>query len=144
MQKISFMVAGKPQAKQRPRFTSSGHVYTAPETANYENLVKLSYREKYGGMMLKNAIQADITVSVSIPKSVSKKKYWEMDAGRLFPTKKPDCDNIIKSILDALNGVAYDDDKQVVKVSCVKKYGNKDGVLVELSELESEMMNDAY
>ncbi len=140
---ISIIIPGKPQAKQRPRFTRSGHVYTPPETANYENMVKLSYREKYGDRVLKNAIQADITVSVSIPKSVSKKKYWEMETGRLYPTKKPDCDNIIKSVLDALNGVAYEDDKQVVKVSCTKKYGNKDGVLVELYELESEMMDNA-
>ncbi len=140
---ISIIIPGKPQAKQRPRFTRSGHVYTPPETANYENMVKLSYREKYGDRVLQNAIQADITVSVSIPKSVSKKKYWEMETGRLYPTKKPDCDNIIKSVLDALNGVAYADDKQVVKVSCTKKYGNKDGVLVELYELESEMMDNA-
>mgnify|MGYP004577706045 FL=1 len=135
MQKISFVVYGKPQAKQRPRFTRSGHVYTPKETASYENLVKISYREKYGEMMLKNAIRADITVSVAIPKSVSKKKFWEMQGNNIYPTKKPDCDNIIKSILDSLNGVAYEDDKQVVKVSCVKLYGNRDSVLIELQEI---------
>lgn len=78
MRKISFIVYGKPQAKQRPRFTRLGHVYTPKETASYENLVKISYREKYGEIMLKNAIKANITVSVAIPKSVSKKKFWEM------------------------------------------------------------------
>lgn len=133
--RVSFRVDGKPQAKQRPRFTKQGHVYTPPETTNYEKLIKVSYREQCGQITLKNAIRADITVSVSIPKSISKKKFWEMQEGNIYPTKKPDCDNIIKSILDGLNGVAYEDDKQVVKVSCIKLYGNKDAVLVELEEI---------
>lgn len=133
--RVSFRVDGKPQAKQRPRFTKQGHVYTPSETTNYEKLIKISYREQCSQIMLKNAIRADITVSVAIPKSISKKKFWEMQEGNIYPTKKPDCDNIIKSILDGLNGVAYEDDKQVVKVSCIKLYGNKDAVLVELEEI---------
>ena len=42
------------------------------------------------------------------------------------PTKKPDVDNIIKVVLDGLNKTAYEDDKQVVKVSLEKIYTKED------------------
>lgn len=45
-----------------------------------------------------------------------------IQTGQLFPCKKPDIDNIIKIILDGLNGVMFDDDKQVVNVSATKVY----------------------
>ena len=45
-----------------------------------------------------------------------------MIAGAILPTKKPDCDNILKVIFDSLNGLAYDDDVQVVSVTFQKVY----------------------
>ena len=60
-----------------------------------------------------------------IPKSVSKKKREEMNRGLLMHTKKPDCDNIAKSILDALNGLAYYDDSQICELSVYKMYSDE-------------------
>ena len=48
-----------------------------------------------------------------------------MQADLILPTKKPDTDNIAKAILDALNGVAYYDDAQVVELHVVKKYSDE-------------------
>lgn len=50
-----------------------------------------------------------------------------MDELKGRPDKKPDADNILKAVLDALNGVAYEDDRQVVEVLCIKKYIGGDG-----------------
>ncbi len=134
MQKISFTVEGKPQAKQRPRF-ANGHAYTPQKTKDYEQLVKLAYREQCGFIKLDGAIKASILVSVKTPKSMLKRNQIDAMEGRLKPTKKPDCDNIIKIILDALNGEAYVDDRLITEVHIAKKYGNSDGVLIELEEI---------
>lgn len=58
-----------------------------------------------------------------------------MLAGQLNPTKKPDCDNIVKIICDALNGIAYKDDAQITLVQIRKKYADVPQVEVKLSEI---------
>lgn len=59
-----------------------------------------------------------------------------MLANRIFPVKKPDCDNIAKIILDALNKIAYKDDSQVIELSVKKLYSEKAKVLVHIEEIE--------
>lgn len=54
--------------------------------------------------------------------------------GKILPTKKPDCDNIAKIICDALNGVAYDDDKQIVALKVTKIYSDEPRVIVWISD----------
>ena len=51
-----------------------------------------------------------------------------------MPTTKPDGDNILKVVLDALNGLAYDDDRQVVKMCIIKVYGSNPGLVVQVGE----------
>ena len=51
------------------------------------------------------------------------------------PTVKPDCDNLAKSILDSLNGLAYHDDKQVVELVVKKYYAENAEVKIKLSEV---------
>ena len=51
------------------------------------------------------------------------------------PTKKPDIDNVEKIILDALNGIAYDDDKQVVEEASSKLYSDVPRVEIEVYEI---------
>lgn len=51
------------------------------------------------------------------------------------PTKKPDADNIAKTICDALNGVAYDDDKQIAWLSVYKQYSENESIYVTIEEI---------
>jgi Holliday junction resolvase RusA-like endonuclease len=69
-----------------------------------------------------------------MPASASKKKQQSMLHGGIRPTKKPDCDNIAKAVLDALNGIAYYDDSQVVTVTVEKLYSDTPRVEVEITE----------
>jgi Holliday junction resolvase RusA-like endonuclease len=136
---VECTVPGKPFAKQRPRASRRGSfttVYTPKETIEYENLVKYSYFDQTGGIMLDGALEADITGTFPIPKSVSKKQMSEMLNGGVYHTKKPDCDNMAKSVLDALNGVAYHDDSQIVKLHVSKQYGEIPSVKINLKQLE--------
>lgn len=128
---MDFVVDGKPQGKQRPRFSRiSKTVYTPTKTAKYEKQIAKAYTDSGS-----KCIPADCYVSVTvhaffpIPKSYSKKKRQECLEWTRRPAKKPDMDNIIKAVLDALNGVAYVDDKQVVEVIGRKYYEDGDGYL---------------
>jgi len=145
---ISFSVDGQPKGKMRPRFNGkTGHTYTPKETVNYENYVKISYRMKYQNLKLEGPIEAEIIGTFPIPKSISKKKAQAMINDTIHYTKKIDCDNLAKSILDALNGIAYDDDAQIYSLKVYKKYGENPGVEVKLREgidVGHEIINPIY
>lgn len=114
---ITFFVAGAPKGKGRPRF-SRNRAYTPRETVEYEKRIAQSY----DGDMHTSPVFVDIRAFFAIPRSYTKKQKTAIENGDLMPTKKPDADNIAKVVLDALNGVAYEDDRQVVDLAVVKMY----------------------
>lgn len=130
-----FNIPGKIQAKQRPRFNGIS-AYTPQKTVNYENWVKACYLEKYkSNDLLDVPLEVHIIAYYEIPKSISKKKKQEMLEDKIRPTIKPDTDNIAKSILDSLNGIAYKDDKQIVSLKVDKYYAEVPSVSVEIEEV---------
>ena len=134
---VSFTVPGKPFGKQRPRITRRGKfttTYTPKETVEYENLVKLSYYNSAGDTKLNGAIKADIKGIFPVPTSVSNKQKEKMISGEIKYTKKIDCDNMAKCILDALNNIAYDDDSQIYDLKVTKEYGEVPRVEITLKE----------
>lgn len=127
MNDVFFFVPGEVVGKGRPKFSTQGHfvkAYTPAKTTNYENLVKLSYQAENGEFRFPDDAQLvmEIVAVFPIPKSVSKKKAALMMGQEILPAKKPDCDNIVKAICDALNLVAYKDDSQIVELNIVKRY----------------------
>ena len=136
---MKIIIPGVPVGKGRPKFSTFGgypKAYTPVKTVNYENLVKIAFQQT-GEQPFERETQlrADITAFFPIPKSVSKKKREEMNSGLLMHTKKPDCDNIAKSILDALNGLAYYDDSQICELSVYKMYSDEPRAEVVIKEL---------
>ena len=125
-----FVVPGEPTGKGRPRKTKWG-MHTPEKTVLYENLVKTCYNGKFHN----GALRMTITANYAIPKSASKKKVEQMLKGELFPTKKPDCDNVIKIIADALNEIAYKDDCQIVSLHIEKRYSHIPQIIVEIEEV---------
>ena len=133
---IRFEFLGQPIAKQRPRVTRSGRAYTPSKTVNYEALVRYTYQSQYGQTEpLAGLIEAHITAIFPVPKSYSKKKTTALLAGSRNYDKKPDCDNLAKIVLDALNGIAYNDDSQITSLHIVKEYGIQPKVIIELKEI---------
>lgn len=134
--KIGFNVAGKVQAKQRPRFNGK-FAYTPKETIAYENWVKTCYLEKYKDKeLMEKPLRVTIKAYFEIPKSTSKKRKQQMMDNEILPMVKPDTDNIAKGVLDSLNGIAYKDDKQVVELIVNKFYSNTPYVSVMIEEIE--------
>ena len=114
---IKFTVYGKTQGKARPRFRRQGLAYTPKKTVYYENAVKDCY-------VLSGGINYDTApIQIKITAYFKKAKTNKMD----FPTLKPDADNIAKAVCDALNGIAYKDDKQITCLT-VDKVWAEDGV----------------
>ncbi len=136
--KVDFVIQGKAQAKQRPRFnTHTGRTYTPNNTINYENWVKICYLEKYKDKeLMDKPLRVTIRAFLEIPKSTSKKKKQQMLDNEILPMVKPDTDNIAKSILDSLNGIAYKDDKQVAELIVYKFYNDTPYVNVTIEEID--------
>ncbi|WP_045905966.1 RusA family crossover junction endodeoxyribonuclease [Clostridium botulinum] len=133
---MKIIIPGEPKGKARPRMsTKTGIAYTPKKTIEYENWVKECYILTKDRKRLEGPVRADMKVFYSIPKSTSKKKREEMIKGNLRPTKKPDADNIVKIILDSLNTIAYDDDKQIVDCWIEKWYGEEPRVELVLEEV---------
>lgn len=133
---MKIVIPGKPMAKQRPRLGKVG-VYTPNPTLNYENFVKWCFKES-SGKMLNGEIIVMIKAYFPVLKSVSKKQREKMLQDEIKPAKKPDLDNIAKIVLDSLNGLAYKDDSQVVKMQIEKYYSDSPRVEVYLKEREYE------
>lgn len=126
-------IPGKPKGKDRPRFWQ-GHAVTSASTRAYERLVKSIYK-KETSTTFHGAVAVSIKAYYQIPKSTPKAARMMMLEGDRLPCVKPDIDNIPKTILDALNGVAYDDDKQVVHLTVSKRYAEEARVDVEVKEV---------
>lgn len=129
------IIEGKIKGKARPRFnTRTGHAITPKDTVQYENWVKMCYKEQQAKKYLEGPLRALIVAYYKIPKSYTKKRVEAIRRGEEYPTKKPDLDNIAKIVLDSLNKIAYDDDAQIVELTVLKRYTED----VERVELELE------
>lgn len=126
---IKFTYLGEAVGKGRPRYAQRGRsiiAYTPQKTKDFEEAIKFAFlsqnNEKLPVYPKDKALYANIYVGCEIPKSYSKKRREACLNYKELPTKKPDSDNIIKAVLDALNGSAYEDDSQIVQVMCQKYY----------------------
>ena len=124
-----FEVMGVPQGKARARTFYNPKLgkhqsITPDKTVLYENLIKTSFMDAENKQTFFDGepVEMYITAYFPIPKSTTKKDRERIRNKELFPIKKPDSDNIAKVICDALNGVAYHDDTQVVKLEVRKVF----------------------
>ncbi len=124
---VKFTVFGAPQGKARHRVAHRGTrtiAYTPAKSAAYEEIVKLEYQRQCGHKFpAKTPLRVNILAFCPIPKSATKRTRNGMEAGEIYPTVKPDWDNVGKIVCDALNGIAYHDDAQVVSATVDKRYG---------------------
>lgn len=133
---IYFRVNEEPVAKARPRFTRTGHAYTPKKTNDYEESIRFAFMSQTcermpiypKGVPLK--VQA--LFAKSVPKSYTKKKREACLNGDLLPTGKADLDNYLKAVLDALNGLAFEDDSQIVMTTAEKIYAEVPYVAVQI------------
>ena len=137
---MRFTVPGAPCAQGRPRFTARGgriRAYDPAKSRAYKAWValvaKAAAEEAGWELNTDKPVSVRISVVLAVPRSFSRAKRQQVLEGLIRPTKKPDLDNIYKCVTDALSGVIYRDDRQIVKAEMEKRYGEEAeaGVYVE-------------
>lgn len=110
----SFTYEGTVRGQGRPRFRRNGSAYETAQDRAYKKAIAEAYEQQSGVWFGDRELFASIYVTRALPKSRPKRVTSEPD------TFTPDADNIAKAVLDALNGVAYVDDKQVTQLFVAK------------------------
>ena len=98
-----------PRSKGRPRMTKSGHTYTPPETRKAEEAIRAAFKE---AMPNWTPLEGPIEVAIFMHDSklrISLRTTGDYESRKL----RGDIDNYGKLVLDALNGVAWVDDRQI-------------------------------
>ena len=135
-----FEVDREPRGKARPR-AGRYSVYDPPGNREWEKEIREAFLEARG---MADPTDEPVWVVVKaifpIPKWAKRKKLPDkIQPGDVYQGK-PDCDNIVKSVLDALNKVAYVDDKQVYYESCERTYGVQPKLCVSIGTKEEAML----
>jgi len=139
--RVDIVLAGAPVAKGRVRMTRAGHAYTPERTVNYESMLALAAQQAMGGRPLFEG-PLRVAVSAFMPIAESKPKKWKAAAlaGLERPTKKPDLDNLAKT-LDALNLVVWVDDSQIVDMTITKHYSDQPRMEVTVENLTGDVFS---
>ena len=124
----SMVIEGEAVPQGRPRITTAGgfpRAYDPPKSRAYKAEVRAE-GERFGPPVpLDGPVELVIVVYRGTPKSWSKRKTSAALAGELKPTTKPDLTNLVKGIEDALNGVWYVDDSQIIEEHIYKAYSDR-------------------
>jgi len=136
---IEFKVPGEPKGKGRPRFSRVGKftkTYTDAKTKMYEEKIASAARlHMYPHEPLETPVNVTLELHVDVPVSYSKKRRYACLTGEEWPTKKPDLDNVAKAFLDAMNGIVYKDDVQVIRLYVSKTYSIDPHVYITVQEV---------
>ena len=133
MKSFTFYVDGRPRGKGRPRMTKTGHVYTPKETAAYESEIRQAFLKQGGESFAGAPVMVEIEASYPMPKSWGKRKHEETRG--TYADVKVDIDNLAKVILDAGNGVIWDDDKAIVVLIASKRWADTGGVEITITDM---------
>ena len=138
---IKLTIHGNPVAQGRPRFSSRGgfaRAYDPRRSREYKELVATSAKGQLQGQdPLAGALTMSVRVYREMPKGFGKRKQEQAESGEVRPITKPDTDNYVKGITDALNGICWEDDAQIVAYHepFGKYYSQKLRIEIEVCEL---------
>ena len=135
---VCFDIEGNPVPKGRPRFRRTKTfitTYTPKKTLDFEDQVKKASQESMGNVEpLETPIAVYLYFRLPIPQSYSKKATEACLKGSQRHVKRPDLDNLAKSVLDGMNGIVFKDDSQITSLHCTKVYSNVAGVNILVKE----------
>lgn len=123
--------------KQRPKTNFyTGAIYTPRETKEREKMIADAFRIKNKEWVCdEGPIGMETLIQLKVPSKESNRKKAKMLIGEIWPTVKPDVDNVLKLVMDALQGVAYVNDKQVVDEHTIKIYGEENKIKIILRKV---------
>lgn len=131
---ISIFIPGTPVAQSRPRFARRGSfvtTYDAAPAKDYKSWVKscaVEAMQAHGLTIIKRDVPLSLRVVIGLARPKSRPKRHTK------PTTKPDCDNVLKGLQDAMESIVYEADQQIVAVSVRKQYSDVPGVIITIHE----------
>ena len=128
MKAVKYTIYHEPVAQGRPRF-ARGRAYDPPKSKAYKEFVALTAKRHFS-KPLEGALSIRVVFYMPMPKSWSKGKKEQHEG--LFHTSRPDIDNLCKALLDGLNGVAFEDDGQVVCLQAWKFWSSEPKIEIEV------------
>lgn len=134
--RLIFEIEPVAQARTKGRRVKGGiRMYDPPKTAKFKRALHRLAVKQYQDEPLEGQLEVNLIFFRAVQKSISKKERVLRLSGVHRPTVKPDVDNYIKSTFDALNGVLWADDNQIVKVAAEKRYAEQPRIEIEVREL---------
>ena len=137
---IEFIIPGEPIPQSRPRAGKNRRgktiMYDAKPSKDYKKYVALIAGQYALKNLLEGALDVHIKIYRLIPKSTTKKDRALFLAGIKRPIVKADTSNYIKGIEDALNGIIYKDDSQIVDLQASKFYSDNPRAEIRITELD--------
>jgi Holliday junction resolvase RusA-like endonuclease len=130
---ISFTLELEPVAKGRPMFSRQGHAYTPEKTRQFEKTVRILSK----AFAPKEPLTGPLSLSCWFFMKPPQRRVRDL------PTCKPDIDNLIKGVKDALNGLMWADDSQVCVMSAGKFYdwtGGKPRIEIRIAEVKNDFI----
>lgn len=127
-----------PTPKSRARVTKSGHAYTPASTKKAQQDIQLllkSYMNRNQILTTPKPVFVKMIFNYPIPRKITDSDKLLGDLGMFYKSSRPDLDNLAKLVADAMNGIVYFDDSQIVKLLCEKKYSIQEGIDLNIVEI---------
>ena len=147
VQVMEIVIYGEPVPQGRPKFVRIGnhvHTYDPEKSRSYKQLVRFwvtQHLKKIDGFKpYENALCVDLVFYLGIPLSWTKQKKLRAIQGQIRPTSKKtgDADNLCKSVTDAISGLVYIDDSQIVNLGVSKYYSETPRCVLKITEIENK------
>ena len=149
---MMFLIPFEPKPQSRPRATIRGRhaaVYEDSKMMKWRKQVTDYIKENYDGRYFDGAVRVEITFYMKAPQNVSKKPskrakdkakqlYSKYISRLLWHVKKPDLDNLIKSLFDSISKseIVWSDDNIVCDLRARKLYSPNPRIEIEIEEIE--------
>jgi Holliday junction resolvase RusA-like endonuclease len=112
------------------------HWFVTTDEANYREAVAWAAKAAMRGRLpTERPVALLLHAFMPIAASWSMRERSDARSGAKLPTGTPDWDNIGKSVGDALKGIVWVDDAQVVDGRVIKRHSERPALRVEVREL---------
>ncbi len=129
---LKMLIHKRPEPKARPRATKRGVMYTPKKTKLFEDMIRFHTEANMeGSEPMQGSLEVRLVLSFKYSASWPQKRKIPQPH-----IMRPDLDNLVKSITDGMNGIAYQDDCQISKLVCEKVFGEEDFISVEVIPYE--------
>ncbi|MFD1430610.1 RusA family crossover junction endodeoxyribonuclease [Lacticaseibacillus mingshuiensis] len=135
---VMIVIPGEPVAQGRPCFTRTGRAYDPTKSRNYKALVRQFTTQAVTEPPISGPVRCEVKMFRSIQKAGSSKLRAQKAQGVVRPVVKPDVDNVFKAVTDAMKGIVWLDDNQIVEAKIEKFYSDTPRVEVVVEAIKED------